>query len=215
MELTSEQIRFVKGRVSKWIRFYHDLGRNPTDGDAWHSALLARLLSGKEPLDTPPPERFSYPDYALAEGEAVEVTDIRTDTYSPGQILQFRHKPMITWSSLTDTGLGDGLPRKVLWTVKDYLRLEYWSTKMGLVTASSRSTLQAKHNVFMVTHSWHPKGKDDSCRRSTNETLRGRRVAHVRRVKVISASPSTFRNRFRATHLRVHSASILEQSVIL
>ena len=45
--------------------------------------LLARLLSGKEPLDTPPPERFSYPDYALAEGEAVEVTDIRTDTYSP------------------------------------------------------------------------------------------------------------------------------------
>ena len=49
MELTSEQIRFVKGRVSQWIRFYHDLGRNPTDGDAWHSASRLGSCLAKNP----------------------------------------------------------------------------------------------------------------------------------------------------------------------
>ncbi len=39
----------------------------PTDADALHSALLRRLLSGKEPLPEPPPLRHSYPDYAAVE----------------------------------------------------------------------------------------------------------------------------------------------------
>jgi hypothetical protein len=35
--------------------------------DLWHSALVERLLSGKEPLDRPPPRSFSYPWYELVE----------------------------------------------------------------------------------------------------------------------------------------------------
>lgn len=35
--------------------------------DIDHSALLQRLLSGKEPLPHPPPLSYSYPDYELVE----------------------------------------------------------------------------------------------------------------------------------------------------
>ena len=82
MELDSEQICFVRACVGKWMSICRDLGRNPSALDAWHSGLLGRLLSGKEPLDRPPPLRFSRPDYALAEGEEVEVLVIFTARYS-------------------------------------------------------------------------------------------------------------------------------------
>lgn len=35
--------------------------------DAMHSSLLARLLSGKEPFESPPPRSYSYPWYDLVE----------------------------------------------------------------------------------------------------------------------------------------------------
>lgn len=41
--------------------------------DVDHSALLHRLLSGKPPLPTPPPRRYSYPDYE--SGEVLELVD--------------------------------------------------------------------------------------------------------------------------------------------
>ena len=37
------------------------------DADIWHSALLARLLNGQEPLPYPPPLQNSYPAYDFME----------------------------------------------------------------------------------------------------------------------------------------------------
>jgi hypothetical protein len=43
------------------------LNLNDLRADIWHSALLHRLLEGKEPLEFPPPLAMSYPNYELAE----------------------------------------------------------------------------------------------------------------------------------------------------
>ena len=55
----------------------YDLGdRRFLKVQADHSALLARLLEGKEPLHEPPPRAFGYPWYDLVEtgeGDATEV----------------------------------------------------------------------------------------------------------------------------------------------
>jgi hypothetical protein len=84
MDLTREHVDFIRTCIGKWLRIYHQsLGRDPTEADVWHSSLLLRLLSGKEPLDKPPPLRHSRPDYALAEGEEVRIFEIFTDTYAP------------------------------------------------------------------------------------------------------------------------------------
>jgi hypothetical protein len=66
--------------VAIWIRAWKArFGREPTADDVLHSALLPRLLSGKPLLETAPPLRFSRPDYALAEGEEVEVSEVRDE----------------------------------------------------------------------------------------------------------------------------------------
>jgi hypothetical protein len=71
-----EAVRAVALWIKAWnVRF----DRYPSDEDVRHSALLRRLLSGKPPLDIPPPLRFSQPDYALAEGDEVEISDIHDE----------------------------------------------------------------------------------------------------------------------------------------
>jgi hypothetical protein len=75
--LSREQIYFATRCMSEWIRIRQDNGYGyPTSADVDHSSLLFRLLSGKKALDKPPPTRFSYPDYALAEGEIVGISDL-------------------------------------------------------------------------------------------------------------------------------------------
>lgn len=59
--------------MSRWVRDYND---HPTAADVDHSSLLRRLLSGKEPLPFKPPKRYSYPDYALGEGERCIATEV-------------------------------------------------------------------------------------------------------------------------------------------
>jgi hypothetical protein len=77
MELNREQADFAKHCVSRWISIYNkNHSKLPNEHDADHSALLLRLLSGKEPLDKPPPLRHSYPAYDLAEGAPVEIFEI-------------------------------------------------------------------------------------------------------------------------------------------
>ena len=80
--LTPEQIAFVRRQVSRWlgIKFKWEgsnFGQSGQPGDRWkdipqigalipdadHSALLWRLLEGKEPLPEPPPLKHAYPDY--------------------------------------------------------------------------------------------------------------------------------------------------------
>jgi hypothetical protein len=80
--LTQDQINFAIKCMAKWIhiRWDNEFG-NPNPADVSHSALLHRLLSGKEPLDKPPPKSYSYPDYPMAEGEAVQVDEPRASTY--------------------------------------------------------------------------------------------------------------------------------------
>lgn len=65
--------------VCTWlnIRFEHDREKlmftleypHQMKADMDHSSLLHRLLLGKQPLDLPPPIAYSYPCYALVEGE--------------------------------------------------------------------------------------------------------------------------------------------------
>lgn len=76
-ELTQEQINFAVGAFTEYLRFIEriepqkpmSLTRVAINTD--HSALLRRLLSGKKPLEVAPPKSYSYPDYAMAEGEVV------------------------------------------------------------------------------------------------------------------------------------------------
>ena len=75
--LAPEQIRFVCRQIGRWLYLKEQHERNFGRGerrwkdgeltrltvDVDHSALLYRLLSGKEPLPEPPPLEHAYPKY--------------------------------------------------------------------------------------------------------------------------------------------------------
>lgn len=65
----------------RWCRILAENGRGwPTEDDAEHSALLRRLLAGKDALPEPPPLANRYPWYALVDNG----TDTTTDVRDPG-----------------------------------------------------------------------------------------------------------------------------------
>ena len=76
IQLDSKQIGFVRLCVMRWLMTKEKYNKKARSPDATHSALLARLLEGKSLLPDPPPIRFSYPDYDLAEGKAVQIHEI-------------------------------------------------------------------------------------------------------------------------------------------
>lgn len=55
------------------------------EGDIFHSHLLRRLLSGKEPLDAPPPEMFGEPWYELVETGRGIATEVKPWEWAPEQ----------------------------------------------------------------------------------------------------------------------------------
>ncbi len=74
MKLTEEQAYFARQQMSRWLRIraqYPDRHGPLTDprvltqlgADVDHSALLFRLLRGREPLPEPPPKEHAYPVY--------------------------------------------------------------------------------------------------------------------------------------------------------
>ena len=66
--------------VGLWLKTLCEHGHpSPTWADAEHSSLLRRLLDGKALLPKPPPLRFSYPDYQLAEGLPVEIVELNIE----------------------------------------------------------------------------------------------------------------------------------------
>jgi len=79
--MNREQIDFATKCMSEWasILEQNSLG-GPTSADVDHSALLHYLLAGNRPFEKPPPKRYSYPCYALAEGKSVFVSDLWEDT---------------------------------------------------------------------------------------------------------------------------------------
>lgn len=77
--LTPQQVEWSRYQVARWflVRQQWEKRDIPSSfgqlaADADHSALLYRLLSGKEPLPEPPPLRYGYPDYAAAEAPPEE-----------------------------------------------------------------------------------------------------------------------------------------------
>lgn len=73
---TPEQIEWARHRVARWFEVRHEWEKRPVPttfnqlaADALHSALLYRLLSGKEPLPEPPPLYMGYPDYGVEKEE--------------------------------------------------------------------------------------------------------------------------------------------------
>ena len=66
--LSLEDIDWIRGRVGLWLELKqkfegHSLDECDLQADAAHSALLFRLLSGKEPLPEPPKLEMGYPMY--------------------------------------------------------------------------------------------------------------------------------------------------------
>jgi hypothetical protein len=55
------------------------------EGDILHSHLLRRMLSGKEPLDAPPPESFGEPWYELVETGRGVATEVKPWEWAPEQ----------------------------------------------------------------------------------------------------------------------------------
>lgn len=67
-------VRWLNIRAQHGYEFSRDQYQFFADID--HSALLRRLLEGKEPLPEPPPRSFSYPWYSViedGEGSPIEV----------------------------------------------------------------------------------------------------------------------------------------------
>lgn len=72
---SEEEDRILKA-VLTWIIIAYPDAISNLRSDMWHSALLSRLLDGKEPLAQPPPIASSYPWYGLVdngEGKAATV----------------------------------------------------------------------------------------------------------------------------------------------
>ena len=59
-------VKWLEVREQEGKPFPASLGQLKVDID--HSALLRRLLDGKQPLPHPPPLKHSYPDYEAVEG---------------------------------------------------------------------------------------------------------------------------------------------------
>jgi hypothetical protein len=55
------------------------------EGDIYHSHLLRRMLSGKEPLEAPPPESFGQPWYELIETGRGIATEVAPWEWAPEQ----------------------------------------------------------------------------------------------------------------------------------
>lgn len=70
VSLSHAQIHYVIKRLGLWLDI---IGTGPSSADADHSALLQRVLSGKDPLPKPPPTKMSTPWYELGEGEKIEL----------------------------------------------------------------------------------------------------------------------------------------------
>ena len=55
------------------------------EGDIFHSHLLRRMLAGKEPLESPPPESFGEPWYDLVETGRGTATEVKPWEWAPDQ----------------------------------------------------------------------------------------------------------------------------------
>lgn len=76
-----QQARPIVLATLRWCQVLSANGRGiPSADDAEHSALLRRLLAGKEPLPDPPPLADRYPWYALVDAG----TDTATDVWDAG-----------------------------------------------------------------------------------------------------------------------------------
>lgn len=82
--MQEDQITIHQARdaVVEWLKVLQALHIVPHYVDAYHSALLKRLLEGKKALDVPPPVRFSYPCYDLGEGKTVAVLEFHESELS-------------------------------------------------------------------------------------------------------------------------------------
>lgn len=84
-------VNFVIEKMSEWVRILNENGHgSPTGADVDHSALLRRLLEGKEAFKNPPPKMFAYPNYKLAEGKEVEIYEI--NDYNDEVLIDQYHK---------------------------------------------------------------------------------------------------------------------------
>ena len=70
VSLSNVQIHYAIKRVGLWLDTVRSV---KSSADADHSALLYRVLSGKDPLPKPPPTKMSSPWYELGEGKKVEI----------------------------------------------------------------------------------------------------------------------------------------------
>ncbi len=119
--LTRDQIEEVIGAVARWLRIAFENQPRPQDEppkpatseDAQHSALLRRLLAGRDALPEAPPRMMAHPGYEFAEGQEIRCLSVRG--YGPGgPSANASQKP---WREL---GAGDSvIIDESLWEVVD------------------------------------------------------------------------------------------------
>ena len=75
-------------KIGTWVRYWEEQhGEGPRPPDVDHSALLRRLLEGKDPIPFIPPLSYSYPNYELAEGKVQLVHASAFDAVMKGTVV--------------------------------------------------------------------------------------------------------------------------------
>jgi hypothetical protein len=75
----------------RWVEIREENGHpvppylRAIEGDLYHSPLLRRLIDGKEPLPTPPPEHHGQPWYELLESGRGVATEVVPWRWAPDQ----------------------------------------------------------------------------------------------------------------------------------
>ena len=92
-----EPYRYPFKCLLQWLHIREESGHPLPDSvwelslDIWHSALLQRLLEGKEPHTIPPPTAHGEPWYALVEKGSATTSDVEFD--DNGQIVFVEQSP--------------------------------------------------------------------------------------------------------------------------
>ena len=90
--LAPEQVEIAVGCVSRWIKTCKENNAKYEPVDADHSALLRRLLSGKNLHEKAPPLRFSYPAWEMVEEEIIPIMEFFEGSgVNPGKVVIDQH----------------------------------------------------------------------------------------------------------------------------
>ena len=78
----ADEIETICQVVKQYLQICESNGNNVVSNNIENSSLLRRLLSGKSPLELPPPYRFGFPAYELVENDEIQIQNLEFDQES-------------------------------------------------------------------------------------------------------------------------------------